>query len=266
MIGDAMPPKQRVSPLYVPVAFMLLFIYMALMTGQAHGAPLPEIRTVQVSGGCFQMGDQSGVGGYDEKPAHEVCIDDFRLGVFEVTEAEWREVMGSKVPLQSARGTGYPVSGVSWNDAREFISQLNRVSGLKYRLPTEAEWEYAARSGGIKMTYSGTNDEKLLGDFACAQLSCAGALLPVGQKKPNSLGLYDMSGNAWEWVQDRYDPYYYRQSPKNNPQGDPFGVNRIVRGGGSDSVNGQLRVSYREYLAPNIRRDGIGFRVALPGR
>jgi formylglycine-generating enzyme required for sulfatase activity len=266
MIGISMTLKQRVSSLYVPTAFILLFIYMILMTGQAHGATAPEIRTAPVTGGCFQMGDQSGVGGYDEKPLHEVCVDDFRLGVFEVTEAEWRDVMRSILPLLPVHGAGYPVSGVSWHDAREFITRLNTLSGLKYRLPTEAEWEYAARGGGSKMTYSGTDDEKTLGDFACAQLSCAGTLLPVGQKKPNGLGLYDMSGNAWEWVQDRYDSYYYRQSPKHNPPGDPFGVNRIVRGGGSDSVNGQLRVSYREYLAPNIRRDGVGFRVALPGK
>lgn len=210
------------------------------------------------------MGDQSGDGGYDEKPVHEVCVDDFRLGIFEVTESQWKEVMGNELPLRFPHGPTYPATGVSWNDAREFITRLNTLSGLKYRLPTEAEWEYAARSGGKKQKYAGTSDEKTLGDYACSKLSCADTPLPVGQKQPNDLDIYDMSGNAWEWVQDRYDPYYYRQSPRKNPHGDPFGINRILRGGASDSVNGQLRTTYREYVAPTTRRDGVGFRLLLP--
>jgi len=261
-----MKPTKKAKQVYLQLAFSLLFIFIMLMTRQARGAAVPAIQTVAITGGCFMMGDQSGVGGYDEKPVHEVCVDDFRMAVFETTEEQWNAVMGSNLKLQSERGRLFPVSGVSWNDAREFISRLNRLSGLNYRLPSEAEWEYAARSGGKQYMYAGSNDEKTLPDFACSKASCAGDLIQVGQKKPNVLGLYDMSGNAWEWVQDRYDPYYYRQSPKNNPQGDPFGVNRILRGGGSDSVNGQLRTTYREYLAATVRRDGVGFRVVLPGR
>jgi formylglycine-generating enzyme required for sulfatase activity len=183
------------------------------------------------------------------------------MGVYEVTEGQWLAVMGSDLPLHSVRGPALPASGVSWTDARDFITRLNRLSGLKYRLPTEAEWEYAARSGGKQQLYAGSSDEKLLADYSCGKASCAGTPLPVGQKNPNNLDLYDMSGNVWEWVQDRYDPYYYRQSPRLNPQGDPFGINRILRGGGSDSVNGQLRTTYREYLAPAIRQDGVGFRL-----
>jgi formylglycine-generating enzyme required for sulfatase activity len=261
-----MRPTKKVKQVYLQLGFSLLFIFMMLMTRQARGATLPEIKTVAISGGCFKMGDQSGIGAYDEKPVHEVCVDDFRMAVFEVSEGQWHAVMGSDLKLQSERGPAFPVSGVSWNDTREFITRLNRLSGLNYRLPSEAEWEYAARSGGKNQMYSGTNDEKLLPDFACSKDSCAGTPLPVGQKKPNDLGLYDMSGNAGEWVQDRYDPYYYRQSPKNNPQGDPFGINRIMRGGGCNSVNGQLRTTYREYLAPTVRQDGVGFRVVMTGR
>jgi formylglycine-generating enzyme required for sulfatase activity len=261
-----MSPANRVTQFYLPVAFLLLFIYMVILAGQAKATAIPEIRTALVAGGCFLMGDRSGEGGYDEKPVHEVCIDDFRLGVYEVTEVQWQEVMGNDLPLRFTRGPAYPAAGTSWNDAREFITRLNTLSGLRYRLPTEAEWEFAARSGGGEQKYSGTNAEKILANYACGKLSCAGTTLPVGQKQPNDLGLYDMSGNAWEWVQDRYDPHYYRQSPKKNPQGDPFGINRILRGGASDSVNGQLRTSYREYLAPNTRRDGIGFRLLLPDK
>ena len=260
-----MMPSGKYNPWYLRVAFILLFVFLMLATRLARSAVAPVIKTVAITGGCFLMGDQSGVGGYDEKPVHEVCVDDFRLGVFEVSEGQWLAVMGSDRKLLSERGSSFPASGVSWNDAREFITRLNRLSGLKYRLPTEAEWEYAARSGGKQHVYSGTNDEKTLSDYACSKASCAGIQLPVGQKKPNDLGLHDMSGNAWEWVQDRYDPYYYRQSPRQNPQGDPFGINRILRGGASDSVNGQLRTSYREYLTPTVRRDGVGFRLLLPG-
>jgi formylglycine-generating enzyme required for sulfatase activity len=261
-----MNPANRASHLYVPMAFLLLFIFMMLLDGQVNAADIPEIRTVLVTGGCFPMGDQYGEGGYDEKPVHEVCVDDFRLGVFEVTETLWKEVLGNHLPLKTTRGPVHPATGVSWNDAGEFIARLNAQTGLKYRLPTEAEWEFAARGGGTPQKYSGTSDEKILTEYACSKISCAGILLPAGQKLPNKLGLYDMSGNAWEWVRDRYDPYYYRQSPRNNPQGDPFGINRILRGGASDSVNGQLRTSYREYLAPTTRRDDIGFRLLLPAK
>jgi formylglycine-generating enzyme required for sulfatase activity len=258
-----MKPANKITNLYVPIAFFLLFLFMVLMANQSHGAAAPNIDTVAVPGGCFLMGDRSGAGGYDEKPVHEVCVDSFALGRTEVTELQWQQVMGSDLPLSVVRGPGFPATGVSWQDARDFISRLNSLTGKKYRLPTEAEWEFAARSGGKDYTYAGTSDEKTLADYACGKISCAGSPLPAMQKLPNDLGLYDMSGNAWEWVQDRYDPQYYRQSPRKNPQGDPFGVNRILRGGAATSVNGQMRVSYREYLAPNIRREYVGFRMAL---
>jgi formylglycine-generating enzyme required for sulfatase activity len=261
-----MKPANRVTQIYVPGAFILLFIFMMLMTRQARGATVPEIRTVFVNGGCFRMGDFSGDGGFDEKPVHEVCVDSFNLGAFEVTEGQWQEVMGNEFPLRFARGPSYPAAGVSWYDAMEYISRLNTLSGLKYRLPTEAEWEYAARSGGKQQKYAGTSDENILTNYACSKLSCADTPRPTGSKQPNDLGLYDMSGNVWEWVMDRYDPYYYRQSPRKNPHGDPFGINRILRGGASDSVNGQLRTSYREYVAPATRRAGVGFRLLLPAQ
>jgi len=243
-----------------------LLVFFMVLTGRVSSAAVPEIKTVLVAGGCFSMGNPFEYGGYDEKPVHEVCLDDFRIGVFEVTEIQWKDVMGTELPLQAVHGADYPVTGVSWNDVRTFISRLNILSGLKYRLPTEAEWEYAARSGGKQHKFSGTNDEEKLDNFACGKLSCAGSLVPVGQKLPNDLGIYDMSGNAWEWVQDRYDPQYYRQSPKKNPQGDPFGLNRVLRGGGYESVNGQLRTTYREYLSPSVRKDGVGFRLLLPAK
>jgi formylglycine-generating enzyme required for sulfatase activity len=259
-----MKTENKITNFYVPAAFFLMFLFMLLMANRSYGAVAPEIDTVAVTGGCFRMGDLLGAGGYDEKPVHEVCVDSFALGRTEVTERQWQMVMGGDLPLAVVRGAGFPVTGVSWQNVREFISRMNRSTGKKYRLPTEAEWEFAARSGGNDDIYAGTSDEKALADYACSKISCAGSPLPVMQKLPNGLGIYDMSGNVWEWVQDRYDPEYYRQSPRKNPQGDPFGVNRILRGGAATSVNGQLRVSYREYLAPNIRRENVGFRLVLP--
>ena len=261
-----MKMANHIHQVWVPALFILLFILTLLLTEHVSGATVPDIPVTFVKGGCFVRGDWSGEGGNDEKPLQEVCVDDFSLGTFEVSEAEWQAVMGSSFPLRRSRGSHFPASGVSWHDSIEFIARLNALSGMKYRLPTEAEWEYAARSGGQQQKYAGTADAKTLAEFACGQESCGGAVLPVGSKRPNTLGLHDMSGNVWEWVQDRYDPYYYRNSPRSNPQGDPFGVNRILRGGSSNSVNGQLRTTYREYMAPDTRQDGIGFRVALPAR
>jgi len=252
--------------------FLLLLALLApaaliLPAWQAAGADAPEIKLAFVQGGCFGMGDQFGDGGVDEKPVHEVCVDNFYLGAFMVTQAQWRAVMGQTSPAaRQANGPDVPVTRVSWNDAKDFVARLNELTGLDYRLPTEAEWEYAARSGGKRQKYAGTGDEQHLGDYACYEASCEGVMQQVGRRHPNELGLYDMGGNAWEWVQDRYDAYYYRQSPRQNPQGDPFGVNRVVRGGDSSSASGQLRTSYRDYVAPDVRRNGIGFRVLLPAR
>lgn len=244
-------------------AFILLFASTALLA--ASGATGPEVPLTFVKGGCFPMGDQFGDGGTDEKPVHEVCVDDYYLGTYEVTEAQWRAVMGS-LPGQKGRGDDYPVIGVSWNDAREFIKKLNRLSGLDYRLPTEAEWEYAARGGGKRQKFAGTSSEDKLGEYAAYNATSNGSLQPVGKRLPNELGIHDMSGNAWEWAQDRYDTYYYRQSPRQTPAGDPFGVNRVLRGGSYSSDAGQLRTSYRDYIAPDRRADGIGFRLLLPAR
>jgi formylglycine-generating enzyme len=214
----------------------MLFMLILLPAGltilpveRAAGAEVPEIKLSFVQGGCFKMGDQFGDGGMDEKPVHEVCVSNFYLGVSMVTEAQWQAVMGqTSPPHPQANGPDFPATRVSWDDAGEFLRRLNKLSGFDYRLPTEAEWEYAARGGGKRRKYAGTDDEQQLGSYACYEASCEDAMQAVGRRRPNELGLYDMSGNAWEWVQDRYDAYYYRQSPRQNPQGDPFGVNRVL--------------------------------------
>ena len=175
----------------------------------------PEM--VFVKGGCFEMGDISGAGHVREKPVHEVCVGDFYLGKYEVTQKEWKEIMKTK-PSYGERCNDCPVDNISWLDIRKFIMKIKEKTGKKYRLPTEAEWEYAARSGGKKEIWSGTSDEVELEDFAWYKDNSFDRTHPVGQKEPNGLGIYDMSGNVMELVWDRYDREYYKSSPKDNPK------------------------------------------------
>ncbi|KAF0219900.1 MAG: hypothetical protein FD174_1624 [Geobacteraceae bacterium] len=223
---------------------------------------LPDIPLVFVKGGCFDMGDTFGDGGSDEKPVHQVCVDDFYMGKYEVTREQWQAVMGNNSSSMTHSKT-YPVDSVSWNDASEFFKRLNARTGLKWRMPTEAEWEYTARSGGKKQKYPGFSDEGSVEDYAWQDVNSGGKPHPVGEKKPNELGLYDMAGNVWEWVQDRYDRDYYRLSPKMDPKGDPFGVNRIIKGGSALKSAGALRASYRDYVAPETRGACFGLRLVM---
>ena len=222
-----------------------------------------EVPVVFVKGGCFTMGDTFGDGGNDEKPGHEVCVSDFYLGKYEVTQAQWRSVMEGN-PSRHQEDDRLPVENVSWNEAQLFVKNLRQATGKPWQLPTEAQWEYAARSGGRSEKYPGTGAGAELGDFAWFADNAAGKTHPVGTKKPNGLWLHDMAGNVWEWVRDRYDRDYFRQSPRQDPKGDPFGVNRIIKGGSINQETGFLRASYRDYLAPENRGDSVGLRLALP--
>ena len=176
------------------------------------------------------MGDTFGDGGSDEKPIHEVCVDDFYLGEHEVTQGEWKEVMGNNPSEFKNCGDDCPVETVSWNDVQHYIRKLNNKTGLNYRLPTEAEWEYAARSGGREERYAGTSKKSELGDYAWYWGNSGKKTHPVKTKQPNFLGLYDMSGNVYEWVSDWYGKDYYRNSPKDNPKGPGSGKYRVLRG------------------------------------
>ena len=225
---------------------------------------IPEIPLVAVKGGCFEMGDTFGDGGSDEKPVHTVCVDDFRIGIHEVTQELWQAVMGSN-PSKTKAGGQYPVDNVSWNDTQDFIRSLNEKSGQKWRLPTEAEWEFAARGGGLKQRFAGTSSSEYAADYAWYEDNSDSKTHTVQSRKPNGLGLHDMSGNVWEWCSDRYDRNYYKQSPRNNPKGDPFGINRVMRGGSASSNQGFLRASYRDYVAPSVRGDLFGLRLVLDG-
>ncbi len=225
---------------------------------------------VFVKGGRFKMGataEQGSDAEDNEKPAHSVTVSDFYIGKYEVTQAQWEAVMGTTVTQQRdevnkemyLRGVGadYPMYYVSWNDIQEFIEKLNAKTGKKYRLPTEAEWEYATRGGnqskGYK--YSGSND---IGSVAWCSNNSGKQTHPVGQKQPNELGLYDMSGNVYEWCSDWYGSY--SSDPQTNPTGPATGTNRVLRGGSLDDNARSCRVSDR--LNFNTwDRHNFGFRL-----
>ena len=224
-------------------------------------AQATDIEMVRVRGGCFQMGDTSGGGMDNEKPLHEVCVSDFYIGKYEVTQAEWQAVMGSNP--SKFTGNRRPVDSVSWEDAQAFIAKLNRMTGRRYRLPSEAEWEYAARSGGKAEEWAGTSVESQLVDYAWYSDNSGEKSHVVGTKRPNGLGIYDMSGNLWEWVQDLYSDVWYKESPRDNPQGPQTGNARVVRGGSWDINSVSVRAASRDWSNPAGRDSGTGFRVGL---
>ena len=215
---------------------------------------------VAVKGGTFTMGctsEQSDCDD-DEKPAHSVTLSDYYIGKFEVTQKLWKAVMGSNP--SNWKGDDLPVESVSWNDVQDFIRKLNQQTGQNFRLPTEAEWEYAARGGnkskGYK--YSGSNT---FGNVAWYYDNSGSKTHQVGTKSPNELGIYDMSGNVWEWCQDLYGSY--RSGSQTNPTGPSSGSNRMFRGGSWNGRAGYCRVSYRDNRGPGGRNVSIGFRLAI---
>jgi formylglycine-generating enzyme required for sulfatase activity len=234
--------------------------------GKPFKDPFAAMEFVFIKGGCFEMGDTFGDGENDEKPVHEVCVDDFYLGKYEVTQGQWEKVMENNP--SNFKGRDNPVERVSWNDVQQFIERLNNQSGRKHRLPTEAEWEYAARSGGKREKWSGTSQEADLGQYAWYSNNSGGQTHPVGEKRPNGLGLYDLSGNVEEWCADWYDGNYYTNSPKDNPSGPGNGQYRVLRGGSWGLSPGLARAAYRFRIVPAFRGSlgGLGFRLRLSAR
>ena len=219
-----------------------------------------QFTMVAVKGGTFTMGATSEQGSdawEDEKPAHEVTLSDYYIGQAEVTQALWEAVMGSN-PSDS-RGDNLPVEQVSWNDCQEFIRKLNQLTGKQFHLPTEAEWEYAARGGrksrGYK--YAGGNN---IGSVAWYDDNSGGRTHPVATKQANELGIYDMSGNVWEWCSDWYDGY--QSSSQSDPHGPLLGLGRVDRGGGYYNFAGYCRISCRSVNTPDGRGDNRGLRLS----
>ncbi len=267
------------------------------------------IEMVYVQGGTFQMGSNDGES--EEKPVHTVTVDDFYIGKYEVTVAEfekfinatnyqtdadkggnswvytnseWKEEDGvnwrydAKGDKRPRSDYNHPVIHVSWNDAVAYCNWLKKTTGKAFRLPTEAEWEYAAGGGNKSNGYkwAGINSESSLyryANFADKNTDFSWATksqndnytytAPVGEYSPNELGIYDMTGNVWEWCSDWYDSDYYENSPRNNPQGASSGRYRVLRGGSWISEPNRCRVANRSYSSSN-RHSSIGFRLVFP--
>lgn len=218
-----------------------------------------EDNMVKVDGGTFMMGSDDKNAGYTEKPAHQVTLSSFYICKYEVTQELWQAVMGNN-PSNFTGNLSRPVTFVSWYDCQKFITKLNQLTGKHYRLPTDAEWEYAARGGNRSNGYMYSGSDKI-DDVAWCKDSDGGITHPVGTKKANELGLYDMSGNVWEWVQDCYDSYSNKS--QTNPTGPATGTYRVNRGGGWSDSAWLCRVSYRSNIRrPEHQFGNLGFRLA----
>lgn len=227
-----------------------------------------SIKLIYVEGGSFHMGAQSkdkNSINFDpdafsvESPVHKTNINSFYISAFEITQEQWIEAMGLN-PSLSQLGGKYPIENISWNEVNEFIQKLNQFSGKNYRLPTEAEWEFASK-GGIHMEsfyFSGSNVPSSVGWFYSNSDS---KIHEVGQKAPNTLGIYDMTGNVSEWVQDWFN--FYEESEQNNPSGPAYGDLKINRGGSCIASSKNCRNTYRSLNSPNDKSGEIGFRLVL---
>ena len=270
-------PKEKIQ---MPCRFDALegdFVFIrripepAKPSGMQKYLDLPFADMVYVEGGTFAMGDTRGEGEYNEKPVHQVTVSSFLMGKYEVTQRQWEAVMGSN-PSYFKDCPDCPVEQVSWEDVQVFLQKLNARTGGHYRLPTEAEWEYAAGGGGAAKRSRFGNGQDVLdpkqanfdGSAANKELySVAGVyrakLVRVGSFSPNGLGLYDLTGNVWEWCSDWYGSY--GSSTQTELTGPPSGTYRVLRGGSWDNGPQNCRVTNRDYYIPTFRFFNIGFRV-----
>ena len=244
-----------------------IILIVALLASISVWSQEPEVKEITVNGVSFKMvevkGGRFNMGGTaeqlqaedDEYPIHVVALDDFYIGQTEVTQQLWSAVMDNN-PSSFTGDPNLPVERVMWIECQDFVSRLSQLTGIEFRLPTESEWEYAARGGIYNhyYVYAGSND---IEEVAWYDGDCTH---PVGQLKPNELGLYDMSGNVFEWCQDWLGDY--DMMPSENPTGPEDGENRIRRGGSWGGTPKGHRVSYRNYELPNIRWNYIGMRLA----
>ena len=224
-----------------------------------------DLNMIWVEGGTFRMGSNDDES--NENPVHDVTLDGYWIAETEVTQALWKAVMGKDKGWSDdyGKGSNYPAYYVSYNEAVDFCEKLNELTDYKYnfRLPTEAEWEYAARGGNKSngYEYSGSNT---IEDVGWTYDNSGFEAHPVKSKKRNELGLYDMSGNMWEWCSDWYGSSYYSNSPSKNPTGPNHGDFRVIRGGSWDYFGSYCRVAGRFGCRPGYSGDSgnLGFRLA----
>lgn len=226
-------------------------------------------KMVAVDGGSFAMGspDKDTDASSSEKPLHPVTLSDFYMGETEVTQALWKAVMDGDNPSYFESDDNRPVEKVSWDDCQTFIAKLNemlkaKLGGKTFRLPTEAEWEYAARGGSKSYPYAYSGSD-LLSLVAWYADNSGDMTHPVGTKTTNVLGLYDMTGNVWEWCSDWYGENYYSSSPQVDPTGPDTGSYRVLRGGCWSNTEKHSRVAFRNCYFPNYRSSTYGFRLAM---
>ncbi len=217
-----------------------------------------QMNMVWVTGGTFIMGDN--MGELDEKPAREVVINGFAMSKYPVTQRQWEVIMGFNNSDYKAC-TECPIDNVSWKDAQEFIRRLNLMSGKHYTLPTEAEWEFAAKGGGGNKSYifSGSDNIEVVAWHAGNSERRPHV---VGEKAPNQLGLYDMTGNMWEWCQDKYGRFYYEENIKYSPEGPKDGVGRVRRGGSWFTSAKNCRNSSRSHVNEDYKDNSVTIRLA----
>ena len=229
--------------------------------------PSGEIEFVFIKGGCFDMGDIWGDGENDEQPLHKVCVDDFYIGTYEITVGQWKKVMVS-LPNSTGDDETLPVVNITWQDAKKFTEVLGLITGEHYRLSTEAEWEYAAREGGKELKYateSGKTSRDLCNVDGTASKDRWEKTSPAGSFPPNQIGIYDMCGNAWEWVEDDYGYHAYKKHGLKNPLYRAPDSEKVIRGCGWSDNAEDCRVSLRDKVPQDCehcnRRNDIGFRI-----
>ncbi|MFT3867868.1 MAG: formylglycine-generating enzyme family protein [Nibricoccus sp.] len=255
----------------------LLFAFCVISTVVCFGQKLPQearpqalsldlgggimMDFVLIPAGSFLMGGDENSGDGDEYPAHKVIFSrPFYLGKYEVTQEQWSLLMG-KNPSQF-KGPKLPVETVSWNDCQIFLSRLAEKTGRHAVLPTEAQWEYACRAGTSSSWFHGVSD-RLAADYAWYGENSENKTHPVGLKKPNPWGLYDMTGNVWEWCADFYQKHAYTKGEAIDPTGPAKGEARITRGGAWGDNTELLRSSARNCAGPEIANQGLGLRCAI---
>ena len=256
---------------------IVVIVLILLLTGCSRSVPPKGM--VFVKGGTFQMGSASGED--DEKPVHSVTVSDFYIGKYEVTQDLYESVMGNNPSYFKESGKDAPVEKVSWYDAVEYCNKRSDKEGLKrcysgsgenincdfdangYRLPTEAEWEFAARGGNKSKgyTYSGSND---INEVAWYRDNSGSKTHSAGGKQANELGIYDMSGNVWEWCWDWYVDY--SSGSQNNPRGSSSGSYRVYRGGSWSYGASYCRIAYRSCYDPGFSSSNLGFRFACSSK
>jgi formylglycine-generating enzyme required for sulfatase activity len=252
--------------IHEPLKFIFIFSLFLALSATARADETDNglgMEFVLISAGTFTMGEwDDEASSSDEVPRHEVEITTpFYLGTFEVTQAQWRSVMGSNPSV--FRGQDRPVDNVSWNDAQNFINALNRMENTdRYRLPTEAEWEYSVRAGTDSIFFYG-EDRALMRKYAWYQDNSDEETHPVGLKDPNPWGLYDVYGNVWEWVNDWYSEDYYSESPRKDPRGPSDANEKSMRGGSHEFTSRVCRSANRFSFSTTSKDSDFGFRVAF---